>query len=60
MSVATLGGLALVNATLIVLLLSREGRGERWVQLLPYYGLGLVAAVAECALIALVRRAVGA
>jgi hypothetical protein len=53
---SVLAGLASANATLLVLLLRREGRGERWAQIAPYLALGAVMALAEMGSVALLRR----
>ena len=52
---AVLTALALANAALLVLLLRREGRGERWTQVAPYVALGALMALTEMTTVALLR-----
>jgi len=54
-SAAVLTALGVANAALLVLLLRREGRGERWMQCVPYLALGVVMALAEMGGMALIR-----
>jgi len=56
-SIATLSTLATANGTLLVLLLRRESRGERWWQMLPWLALGAGMALAEMAALATLRAA---
>jgi len=51
--------LATVNAALIVLLLHKENLTDDWLRMLPYLGVGFLAACAETGTLALVRRALG-
>ena len=55
-TIAVASVFALLNATLVVLLLQREGRAQTWRDLLPYLTLGLLASLLETGAVAVARR----
>jgi uncharacterized membrane protein len=52
---AVLVSLTVANAALLVLMLRREGRGERWAQAVPYLAFGALMALAEMSAVAGLR-----
>ncbi len=55
MAAAVALALAMTNATLIALLLRREGFAHRWIELAPFWAAGLVAALIETGAMAALR-----
>ena len=59
LSLAVMMVLSALNAVLVVILLHKEARADRWFQVIPYLLAGFVAGGGEMGILALIRRLIG-